>query len=126
MTKAGAAGLGNKLRGEIRIPLGGKMRLLKFSLNALASYSQRYNISIEDMQRMSAKRMTLQQLRDVLFFALAEGYRIEGKEVDFTELEVGDWLQDAGGDKLKEIFKAYEGATALPGGGKAETRETKN
>ena len=126
MTKPGAGIgiIGNALRGEVRMPLGGKTRLLKFNLNSMASFSQRYGIAIEEMQKMSTRRMTLQQLRDIIYFALAEGCRGQDVEVDFTELDVGDWLQEVSEDKLKAIFKTYDGATS--GEGKASARESKN
>lgn len=128
MTTSGADKvLGNILRGEVRIELGGKNRLIKFNFNSLAAYSQRSGQTLQQMQRMSTQTLTLQQLRDLIFCALVEGCLIEKVPVDFDERTLGDWLQEYGLEKLGNVFDAYEGATAAPSE-KKETSEapTKN
>lgn len=73
------------------ITLGGKVRPINYSINALIEFQELTGIDItEPEQRAKLTRMV--NIRALAFVGLKHGCKAEGQQVDFTVDEVGDWL----------------------------------
>jgi|SRR5690554_1351472 len=94
-------------KGEVTLKIGGKKRLLKFGTNQTAILCEMYDVPLEEMdQAFSPARMSVAQTRDLIYSAIAAGCLTKGKEIDFTQYQVGDWVDDLPQEDLERIFKA--------------------
>jgi hypothetical protein len=110
----------NAFRGETSVEMGGKARVLKFGTNATALFCQLHNIGLGDFASyFSPERMTPAHYRDLIYCALASGARKTG--VDFTNEDVGDWLDEMTEDQIAGIFDVFSQSSPK---GEAEGKPT--
>ena len=94
--------MATKARPEVKVELGGKIRVMKFDLNAMAEYEELTGKNI--LTGFSAKNMGARELRALLFACLS------GNEDVLTLKDVGGWVTPATMNeisvKLTEAFTA--------------------
>ena len=81
--------MANKKRGYYTIKLGGKNRVMHFSMNFWANFTELLNISLQDLGTV-----------------FEGGDQEQGNEIDYNEFQVGMWLEDLEADKIEEIVSA--------------------
>jgi hypothetical protein len=75
------------------IEIGGKHRPINFGISALGMYCREKGIPLTKMEG-AFEDMDLQDLTNLIYFALLAGYRRARVEVDFEKNDVLDWLDD--------------------------------
>jgi len=96
------------IKAEKKIKIGGKNRLLKMGTNATAMFCDMYEIPLSEFQTYMSNQ-TMSHYRDLIYCAVADGARKEGKEVNFDRYEVGDWLDEEGiMEKVMEFFNSIQ------------------
>jgi hypothetical protein len=96
----------NSKRGYITIPLGGKDRTLHFSMNFWCHYTDTLNVSINDLQNVfNANTFSMSSIRALIYSGLIAYDKEEKNVIDYDEYDVGSWLEDFDGDKLKEVIQ---------------------
>ena len=73
--------------------IGGKERSFRFCLNSIKEFSKIENLTVQETFNQMDK-LNLDQMINLIFACFKYGERKEGKEVDFTADDVGDWLND--------------------------------
>jgi hypothetical protein len=75
------------------IELGGKHRPINFGISALGMYCREKGIPLTRMEG-AFQDMDLQDLTNLIYFALLAGHRRARVQVDFEKDDVLDWLDD--------------------------------
>lgn len=80
------------------IDIGGKARPFKFGWNAIAAFGDLRGLDVqqcgEALALFGTGKHTLSDLRDVMFCGLSAGAAFTRTAVDFTNTDVGDWMDD--------------------------------
>lgn len=107
----------NPLRGETQVEMGGRLRALKFGTNATALFCSMHKVGLSGFGELfSSGNITPAHYRDLIYCALVSGQR--GVPVDFTNEDVGDWIDDMPQEALEGIFAVVGESSARPDGGK--------
>ncbi len=87
-----------------KVKIGGKLRPVKFGMNALRIYSEKTNSTLADLMNISG--MSITNMIMLVFVGLQEGARKEKQEFDFIIDDVSDWLDDDFGivNEIMDIF----------------------
>ena len=109
-----------------QIKIGGKMRPVRFSYAALYEYENHTGRNaISDFNQMQNGGVSVVMSADLVFAGLSAGYRTTGKEIDFTALDVADWVFEnpASMQKVMEIFAdSFPKSDTAQEGGESEKK----
>lgn len=97
------------IKQEKHIDIGGKKRLIKFGTNATAEYCDKRNVGLSEYFNLTFDKIKPGELRDIIWSGLVAGARSEGKDVDFDEFNVGDWIDEMDQGELDVIFDLVKG-----------------
>lgn len=98
--------MANKKRGYYTIKLGGKNRVMHFSMNFWANFTDLLNISLEDLGKVFENGVSIKAIRALIYSGLLANDQEQNNEIDYNEYTVGMWLEDFDADKLDEIVNA--------------------
>jgi len=98
--------MANKKRGYYTIKLGGKNRVMHFSMNFWANFTDLLNISLEDLGKVFEQGVSIKAIRALIYSGLLANDQEQNNEIDYNEYTVGMWLEDFDADKLDEIVNA--------------------
>lgn len=98
--------MANKKRGYYTINLGGKNRIMHFSMNFWANFTDLLEISLEDLGKVFEKGVSITAIRALIYSALLANDQEQGNEIDYNEFQVGIWLEDFNADELDKIVNA--------------------
>lgn len=90
----------NLFRAEVEVPIGGKVRLLKFGINQLAIFTEKNKISLGEVE------MSIAQIRDLFWSALVCGAKKKKETVDFDEWDVGEWIDEMEESDFNKVLEA--------------------
>jgi len=108
------------MKKKIEMFIGGESRPIKFGINQQDYYCElRGGISVNKMNEEFATFATgdyqLSVIRDFFWSALKEGARYWDKsDFDYTNFDVGDWMEEADVDEISKAFKAYSDSLPKP------------
>ena len=71
-----------------QVEIGGAVRPVSFGMNCLASFSKETGIGFSDM----VTEIPMYARLAIIYYALIDGARIEKKDFNHTQEEVGDWI----------------------------------
>ena len=94
----------NKKRGYYTLNLGGKERVLHFSMNFWANFTEILDISLEEIATVFEKGVSLKAIRTLIYSGLLAYDQENGNEIDYNEYSVGSWLEDITPDDLEKII----------------------
>ena len=88
--------------------IGNKERHLKFGLNQSILYCELRGVTITQMNKEMSMLATDSGgiLRDLVWSALKDGARVAGDRFEYTNFEVGDWLEVITEEGIKEFIDA--------------------
>lgn len=86
------------------VKIGGQQRPVSFGTNALAAFFDSEGLTLGDLNKLG-ETLTLTSSLKLFYFGFIDGYRKAGREVDFNELDIGDWLDDEPGGMQSGIEK---------------------
>ena len=98
--------MANKKRGYYTIKLGGKNRVMHFSMNFWANFTDLLGISLQELGDVFAGGVSIKAIRTLIYSGLLANDQEQGNEIDYNEFKVGMWLEDLEADKLDEIVNA--------------------
>lgn len=98
--------MANKKRGYYTIKLGGKNRVMHFSMNFWANFTELLEVSLDEIASIFEKGVSIKMIRSLIYSALLANDQENGNEIDYNEFTVGMWLEDFEAEKLDEIVKA--------------------
>lgn len=98
--------MANKKRGYYTINLGGKNRVMHFSMNFWANFTDLLGISLEDLGKVFEQGVSIKAIRALIYSGLLANDQEQNNEIDYNEFTVGMWLEDFEADKLDEIVNA--------------------
>jgi hypothetical protein len=98
--------MANKKRGYYTIKLGGQNRVMHFSMNFWANFTELLDVSLDEIASIFEKGVSIKMIRSLIYSALLANDQENGKEIDYNEFTVGMWLEDFEAEKLDEIVKA--------------------
>ncbi len=89
--------------------IGGKDRTIKCGLNQSFEYCELRKISISEMNAdlSNIAKGDGSQIRDLIWSALKDGARIENVEFEYTNYDIGDWLETIDDGEIEKFFKDY-------------------
>ena len=96
--------MANKKRGYYTLNLGGKQRVMHFSMNFWANFTDMLGISLEKIGDIFAGGVSITDLRALVYSGLLAYDQEEGNEIDYNEFKVGSWLEDVDEKMLKEMI----------------------
>lgn len=89
--------------------IGNKERPVKMGLNQSILYCELRGINITQMNTeftsFANGKHTGAEIRDLIWSALKDGARKEGTEFNYTNLDVGDWIEDLEPNSITEFIK---------------------
>ena len=90
------------------ITIGGKDRPFKFGWNAIAALGDLRSLDVQGTSELLATLSngthTLSVMRDVLFCALASGASYSKLPTDFSNTDVGDWMDEMGTESMAKAM----------------------
>jgi hypothetical protein len=92
-----------------KVFLGGESRPVKFGFNALSEFSELTGRSIQQLNVIDTKDISMKDMLLLCWCALKQGARKEGQEFTATVEDVGDWLDD-NPESLVSIVTEYHKA----------------
>ena len=92
--------MANKKRGYYTLNLGGKQRVMHFSMNFWANFTDMLGISLEKIGDVFADGVSITSLRALVYSGLLAYDQEEGNEIDYNEFKVGMWLEDFDGENI--------------------------
>jgi uncharacterized protein YvpB len=98
--------MANKKRGYYTIKLGGKNRVMHFSMNFWANFTDLLGISLDEIASIFEKGVSIKMIRSLIYSALLANDQENNNEIDYNEFSVGMWLEDFDANKLDEVVKA--------------------
>lgn len=98
----------NGFRGETEINIGGEKRLVKFNLNATATFCEVTGKPLHEIT------FHVGDVRDLLWAGLKEGARIQGKPFDVDNYTVGDWIDDMEQAEFEKVNNALLNSNPAP------------
>jgi hypothetical protein len=98
--------MANKKRGYYTIKLGGKNRVMHFSMNFWANFTELLNISLQDLGTVFDGGVSIKAIRALVYAGILANDQEQGNEIEYNEFKVGMWLEDLEADKIEEIVSA--------------------
>ncbi len=84
----------NKKRGYYTLNVGGKERVLHFSMNFWANFTEILDISLEEIATVFEKGVSLKAIRTLIYSGLLAYDQENGNDIEYNEYTVGSWLED--------------------------------
>ena len=98
--------MANKRRGYHTIKLGGKNRIMHFSMNFWANFTDLLDIQLDQVATAFDKGVSIKTIRTLVYSAILANDQEQGNEIDYNEFTVGMWLEDFEADQLNDIVNA--------------------
>lgn len=98
--------MANKKRGYYTIKLGGKNRIMHFSMNFWSNFTEILEIPLDQIASVFEKGVSIKMIRTLIYSALLANDQEQANEIDYNEFTVGMWLEDFNPDDLDSIVKA--------------------
>jgi hypothetical protein len=98
--------MANKKRGYYTIKLGGKNRIMHFSMNFWANFTDELNVSLDQITTVFDKGVNIATIRALIYSALLANDQEQGNEIDYNVYTVGAWLEDFDAENIDDIVKA--------------------
>ena len=98
------------------VKLGGKVRTLVFNnwqREALGNIFGRDPLKAGQAIAKKSKESPLGALCDLVYTALIGAYRIQKKDLDFTDADVAEWVGEMDNVLMPAIFEAWVDSTGL-------------
>lgn len=89
------------MNGYINIQLGGKKRGIKFGNRALLDVMAKHQVS-------EGIKFSFDLVVDLIYFGLINNCMIKRENVDFTEEDVVEWVDDMAMPDLLEVFNTFQ------------------
>lgn len=102
-----------KHRGVLELEVGGKLRQLKFSMNFWAMFTDDLGIQLHELGEVFSKGFGLSDIIKIVYFGLKAADLPQGKEVDYNEFTVGDWMDEFKPEDLTKIVEAMGNSKIL-------------
>ena len=96
--------MANKKRGYYTLNLGGKQRVMHFSMNFWANFTDILDISLEKIGEVFENGVSIKSLRALVYSGLLAYDQEEGNEIDYNEFKVGNWLEDVDEKMLTDMI----------------------
>ena len=94
--------------------IGGRIRRMNFSSNAWYLFCKMHALALEDASKVLFDTKTPEALRDMVYCALVVSDRAEGKEVDYNEYTVGEWIDKISQEELTRYVNVLFEGSAKP------------
>lgn len=93
--------------GYIQLNLGGQKRGFKVGLYVIGELTKSLNIPIGDIEKAFTER-PLESIANLLYHSAAYNCIRKGEDVDFTLLDVYEWIDEAGleSQEIQDFIKA--------------------
>ena len=103
----------------ITVTIGNKLRPFKFGFNAIDIFCREHKITISEFGARFAQigkgTATIGELRDIIYAGLAGGALSTGEKIDFTNFQVGDWMDDLPQGELAKMMETITSSVNVPG-----------
>jgi len=96
----------NKQRGYYALEIGGKKRMLHFSMNFWVNFTDSLDVKLDDIGGLFDNGVQLSTIRTLIYSAILANDQEKGNEIDYTEFTVGAWLDDLDANELENIIDA--------------------
>ena len=96
--------MANKKRGYYTLNIGGKQRVMHFSMNFWANFTDILGISLDKIGDIFSSGVSVTSLRALVYSGLLAYDQEEGNKIDYNEFQVGAWLEDVNEKMLKEMI----------------------
>ena len=102
-----------KQRGYYTLNIGGKKRTMHFSMNFWATFTDMLGVSLDKIGDVFTSGVSLTAIR-ALFYSGLSAYDQENKnEIDYTEFDVGAWLDEIDTDEINNVVNALSESKIL-------------
>ena len=98
--------MANKKRGYYSIKLGGKNRIMHFSMNFWANFTEQMNVSLDKISDVFDQGINISTIRSLIYSALLANDQEQGNKIDYNQYTVGMWLEDFKAEELDDIVQA--------------------
>jgi len=92
--------------GEISIEIGGKVRTMKFNLNADFEHCKMLKMTLNQLLEYRADQLNVTNIRERIYCALKVVDLQSGNPIDYDQYTVGEWLSDLKEADIMAIFEA--------------------
>jgi hypothetical protein len=104
--------------GTITSNIGGRVRVLKFNLNANYEFCKMHKLKQEDVMPFFTDALNVTAIRDMIYCALLSADLEDGKQIDYNQYTVGSWIAEMPQSELERIILGTGDANAVDTGKK--------
>lgn len=98
--------MANKKRGYYTTKIGGKQRTLHFSFNFWANLCDNLGIKLEQIGEIFEAGFDLKAFRSIIYCGVLTYDQENNNQIDYTEFNVGSWLDDLPSEEVENILNA--------------------
>jgi len=80
--------------GEVTANIGGRIRVLRFNLNARFEFCKMHNLTEAEVQAYFGDLHNVEAIRDMVYCALRSADLADGNPIDYNQYKVGEWISD--------------------------------
>lgn len=100
--------------GTITANIGGRVRTLKFNLNANYEFCKMHNLTQDEVMTYFTDAHNVDAIRDMIYCALKAADLADGRAVDYNPYKVGEWIQEMDQKELERVITGAEDSNPEP------------
>lgn len=94
----------NKQKGYYSIKLGGKNRVMHFSMNFWANLTEILDVGLQDLDKVFSDKSQLSSVRAIVYCGLLAYDQEEGNDIDYNIYKVGSWMDSMNQEEFTNIM----------------------
>lgn len=90
--------------GTVTATIGGHNRVLKFNLNANYEFCKMHRLTQDEVMDFFTDPLNVTAIRDMIYCALKVADLAAGKQIDYNEMTVGEWISEMPQSDFEQII----------------------
>ena len=90
--------------GEVIAKIGGKNRVLRFNLNARYEFCKMHGLTQDEVRDFFGDLHNVEAVRDMVYCALKAADLADGRQVDYNQYTVGEWISDMNQEEFNAMM----------------------
>jgi len=99
--------------GEVTANIGGKIRILRFNLNARYEFCKMHNITEQEAFSFFHDKLNVESMRDMAYCALKAYDLSAGNRIDYNQYTVGEWISEMEQEEYENMMMGSTDSNAV-------------
>ncbi len=99
--------------GEVTAKIGGRIRILRFNINARYEFCKMHNITEAEAFSFFNDKLNVESMRDMAYCALRAYDLSMGNKIDYNQYTVGEWISEMEQEEFERMMMGSNDANAV-------------